>query len=139
MSFDKIPICLKFDSVKTFEFENFYIDHFLFLVPRRPSPGPREPMPSWERLDHMGEPQGIPVIGGVKPQPIPSLANRGGPVRPDYDHLGRPMAREDEFKMQPDYWMANEQQAALRNTSQWDPPAGGREARPAHWSRPVMR
>ena len=49
----------------------------------------------------MGEPQGIPVIGGgSQPQPIPSLANRGFPqqnmYRNRYEQLP-PCPRDDEF------------------------------------------
>ena len=125
---------------------NSIIDFYAILVFfffRRPSPVPREP--AWERPDILGEPQGIPVIGGVKPQPIPSLANRGGQPRGEYDHLGRMMSREDDFKMQPpDYWGLGDHQAMLRSTSQWDPQAvggGGREQPRGgmSWPRSQMR
>ena len=95
----------------------------------------------WDRMEHMGEPQGIPVIGGAKPQPIPSLANRNGPPpRNEYDHMGRSLNRESELA--PDYWMMSDQQMMQRGQSQWDKPTTGvgHELPPsAPWLRPGMR
>ena len=71
----------------------------IVFVFRRPSPGPREA--AWDRHDVIGEPQGIPVIGGVKPQPIPSLANRGDQSMGEYEHMGRMPPSNDECKIQP--------------------------------------
>lgn len=98
-------------------------------------------MPAWERMEHMGEPQGIPVIGGAKPQPIPSLANRNGPPpRNEYDHMGRPLNREGESA---DYWMMNEQQMMMRGAPQWNKSTssvgGGHDPSVAPWMRPGMR
>ena len=114
----------------------------VLLFHRRPSPR-REPSRMWDRPDMMGEPQGIPVIGGAKPQPIPSLANRTGQLtRSEYDIAGRPVAREEDLKIQQDYWMPNEQPIMPRNSLPWEQQsaaAGARvPARPA-WPRPPLR
>ena len=78
----------------------------------------------------MGEPQGIPVIEGAKPQPIPSLANRTGQLTcSECDIAGRPDAREEDLKIQQDYWMPNEQPIMPRNSLPWEQPSTAASAR----------
>uniref|UniRef100_F6Y631 Uncharacterized protein n=2 Tax=Ciona intestinalis TaxID=7719 RepID=F6Y631_CIOIN len=67
---------------------------------RRQSPAPGHPH-GHRPNEAMGEVQGIQVIGGSQPQPIPSLANRSGPrmSRPDPMRDRFELAREEELLM----------------------------------------